>query len=190
MKEELGIIVQEFDNNGKLSNITLSKLRNLILSDKKYSAISIAADCRAISLAPEIAKALKSDEVMVRWIAISTLLSRFRLGEYAKLGLEHAQNDSDEMVKGAAIAGLGEILPIITNRFQRKEIAKLLINLFESESDDQYIDYREDAYEGILAAMNISPLERPPANKSLDFDTDVDINIIMAFKQQYLDFEK
>lgn len=186
MKKLLDTIAQEYENNGELSNSTLSNLRECILNEDPYSAISIAADCRAISLAPEIAKALESNEIMVRGIAISTLLSRFKLDQYAVLGLHHAQNDSDEMVKGAAISGLGEILPIIADKSISKNIASLLVNYFENEPDDQYIDYREDAYEGILAAMNISPLERPPANKALNFNTDIDTNLIKAFRKKYL----
>ena len=126
---------------------------------------------------------------MVRWIAVSALLSRFKLAEYAKLGLVHAQHDPDEVVKGAAISGLGEVLPSVIDKSLSKDIASFLVKMYENGDNEEYIDYREDAYEGILAAMNISPLERPPANRPLDADLDVDTNMLIAFKRRYLGLE-
>jgi len=187
MNKTLKIIAEEYLRDGKLSNSSLLKLRDAICNENKYSAISLAADCKASSLASEIAMALESDEEMVRWIAISTLLSRFKLKQYAQIGLHHAQYDTDEMVKGIAISGLGEILPLISNKSLSREISIFLINTFEKKPTDEYIDYREDAYEAILAAMSISPLERPSANKHLDLDTDVDHNIVQSFKKLYFD---
>lgn len=186
----LNEVTQEFESNQKLSDLSLSKLKQLILGNNSYSAISTAADCNAVSLAPAIAKSLKSEKIMDRWIAISVLLGRFRLKEYAREGLHHAKYDSDRMVKGAAIAGLGEILSIIEEKSLSKDIAILQIDIFENEPDNEFIDYREDAYEGILAGMDISPLERPPANTKLNLDNDVDWNVVNSFKQKYLSIAK
>ena len=174
----------EFEITGRLSKSSIEKLKQLILSDDPYSAITVATDCGTFALAPVIAQATNSEDSMVRWNAIGALLTRFRLPEYADLGFEFALTEPDEMVRNIALVGLGEVLPDVKDNSLANAIAHYLIKVFQNEEED--ILARGAAYDGILAALDVLPTSRPPANRPLDLIKDVDNEKIADFKKRYL----
>lgn len=120
---------------------------------------------------------------MVRWNAAAALFTRFRNKTYAVQCIELAENDEDTNVQSVALVGLGELLPFLDDNNRATEASKILLATFIDES--KYLELRCSAYEGILAAMDVLPLDRPPATKMLDLSHDVDHALVERFKQRY-----
>lgn len=178
-------IKKEYDLRGYISEDSTKQLALILNSDQDpYRAINLAADCAAFSLAPKIAEYIESDDPMVRWSVIGTLLTRFRLKKYVKLGIECIRKDEDDMVKGISLCGVGEVLSDIEEAIESKEIASLLDSFFKLEKGDINPTLRDSAYEGILAAMSVPLQERPAANRLLKPE-DIDHDLIKRFRAKY-----
>ncbi|AGY60032.1 hypothetical protein [Gloeobacter kilaueensis] len=161
-------IYDEYERNGRISRASTAFLKLLIAGPDPFTAITVATDCAAFSTAPVIATTLDSTDVMVRWNAVGALLTRFRFAEYARAGLELAINDPDMMVRGIALVGLGEVLPDVIEPDLRYEMAKTLYETVMNAEEEPHM--RMNAYFGILSAMDILPLDRPPASRVLPFE--------------------
>lgn len=181
---DLDHIANEYETNGRLSLRSIDRLRDLIRGQNPYSAITLAADCGVVAVSEEIANAVRSSEKMVRWNAVAALFTRFRNAEYGHLCLQAAKEDTDTMVRSIALCGLGEILPYVTDAQMRAEMAHVLHETLHDAN--QFGELRESAYEGILAAIDVLPTERPPATKRLKFPEDIDPESIAKFSKQYL----
>ena len=46
-------------------------------------------------------------------------------------------------------------------------------------------ELRRSAYEGLLAAMDVLPLDRPPVGRLLDLSREIDPEMVSEFKQRY-----
>jgi hypothetical protein len=182
---ELIAIEQELEENGRLSSTSIYILGNLISnSENPYSAIILATDYGISSLATEIASTVDNTDPMVRWSSIAALLTHFKLTEYAGIGLNHAEQDSDAMVRGISLVGIGEVINNVSDKTIRKKIAELLLRYVENIDNTLGIDFRNDAYDGILAAMGVSPIDRPPIDS--EFSDVYDEEVLSAFKLRYL----
>lgn len=177
-------IISEYEANGRLSRRATERLRELTLGCDAYSAITVAADCGAFAVSPEIASALNANDEMVRWNAVAALFTRFRNFEYGHICLQLAKEDPSMMVRSMALCGLGEILFDVNNPRLRKDMASLLLETFNNKDEEQSL--REAAYEGILAAMDVLPLDRPSLAARLEFPRDADQQIIFKFTEQYI----
>jgi hypothetical protein len=176
-------ISEEYDSNGRLSRRAVGELRQMLLSNDPYEAISLTADLGCIELSAEIGNNLTSTDSMVRWIAAATLFTRFRKIDYIAQCFEMAKDESDEMVRSIALVGLGELLVFENRPLQKRQYARLLLDTLLDEN--QYPPFRSAAYEGILAAMDVSPADRFPATKLPDFSKDISLTILEAFKNRY-----
>jgi HEAT repeat protein len=176
-------IQSEYDRHGQLPRIAVLELQSLLLSDDPYSAITVAADTACLELSPQIAKCLTSADPIVRWNAAATLFTRFRANQFANQCLDMVESERDEMVRSVALVGLGELLPSMDGHHYRRRAAADLLEVFNDPSE--YPEVRCSAYEGILAAMGTSPLERPPAGKLLNLVEDVDRRIVEEFASRY-----
>lgn len=176
-------VQSEFDRHGQLSRQAVIELQSLLLSDDPYGAITVAADTGCFEVSPQIAQCLTSSDPMVRWNAAATLFTRFRANQYATQCLELVEKEPDEIVKSVALVGLGELLPSVDDHDFQNGAAAVLLRVFNDQSE--YPEVRCSAYEGILAAIGISPLERPPAGKLLDLVKEVDWKMIEKFVTRF-----
>ena len=174
----------EFERNKKLSPRAMRELTNLIASDDPFAAITVAADIGCVEVAGIIAKGLSSTDAMVRWNAAATLFTRFRAQRYINECLELAKNELDEVVRSVSLVGLGEFLPLTSDKSYRHAAARELLRVLDDQSE--YPEIRCAAYEGILAGLGIAPSVRPPAGKLLDLLTDVDREKVQAFSQRFM----
>jgi|YelNatPaOPRAMG01_1025707.scaffolds.fasta_scaffold223902_2 HEAT repeat protein len=180
----LSSIWEEFEANGRLSQRSIHALREALHSANPYEAITVATDCGERELIPDILPCLDSPDPMVRWNAIASLYTRFRVPERLDTLLRLATEDEDTgVVRAIAITGIGETLPKVKDPHMRRKMAELLMSTFENSS--LYEELRAAAYEGILAAVDVLPLDRPPANKPLDFSK-IDKKKLEEFREQYL----
>jgi len=177
-------IQDEYDRRGRLSNEALSELRRYLRSADPYTAITVTADCAATDLSDDLLACLESSDQMVRWNAAAALFTRFRSTEYVEACKGMAVGDQSSMVRAVALCGIGEVLPYIKSRGESGQLAALLLETFLQEKE--LPEVRAAAYEGMLAAQQVPPLERPPASRQLDMDRDVDSRIVNAFRAKWL----
>jgi hypothetical protein len=182
--KDIDDIVREFQRHGRISQRSIKKLRDALLSDDPFEAITVATDCCILELTPEIARCLDSSDEMIRWNAAGSIYTRFRLPRNIDKGIKLASSDESTMVRAIALCGLGEVLPIISDKALRQKIASLLLSTFQNQ--ELFPELRNAAYDGILAAMDVLPLDRPPAGKLLNIETDVDHRTVEDFKNLYL----
>ncbi len=176
-------VVHEYENHGRLSNRSVARLRDGLREADPFEAITVATDCAVFELAPEIAHCLDSTDPMVRWNAVGALFTRFRVPIRLEQLIGMAESDPDSMVRAIALCGVGEMLPKAPDEATSRRMATLLISTLEN--DDLFEEYRTSAYRGILAAMDVMPLDRPPAHKPLGL-AKIDKNMVERFKTQYL----
>lgn len=181
----LSALTDEYENNGRLSRRSIQLLSDRLLSDDPYEAITVSTDCAAFELVPKIAKSLDSPDPMVRWNAVASLHTRFRVPDCIEKTLKMASEDEDTMVRAIALHGVGEMLPIIRDQSLRRKMASLLITTLDDAK--LFNELRAAAYEGILAAMDVLPLDRPPATKPLNLERDVESTLVQQFKNCYLE---
>lgn len=177
-------IEDEFDLNGRISHRSVLELKTILESDDPYSAITLAVDTGTIRLADSIAKCLSSDDEMVRWNAAAGLFTRFRIADYAIQCLEMAMTDSSELVKNVCLVGSGELLPLVDDSSIRVRLASILDDAFTDETVDP--ERRTAAYEGMLAALDVLPVDRPDATKVLEIPEDTDPEIVKDFRTSFL----
>lgn len=176
-------IQNEFGATGRLSGQALDELRERLRAADPYPAITVAGDCLAESLAPEMISLLDVEDPMVRWNATATVFTRLRCVEYVEHCLRLARSEPDTMVRGAALTGLGETLPRVKNLDTRRRIGSYLLQVLND--DGELLEMRGAAYEGILAAIEVHPAKRPPASRLVDLDRDLDISSLAQFRRQY-----
>lgn len=178
-------IEEEYRQNGRISGQAIVSLRRqLRAAGDPYRAISVAGDCGAFPLSADIAVYLKHTDPMVRWNAASVLFNRFRIVALAAYCLEMAETEVDEVARGAAITGVGELLPLVDEPALRLRMATSLLRIFEQSTE--LTEMRGAAYEGIEAAMGIPPTRRVPASRLIDLERDVDRQLVAAYRQQFV----
>lgn len=188
MKSLKGLL-EELINNHGFTPHSLEELAWHIRNGDKPIAISLACSSAQYDLAPVIAEQLNDLNPKVREVAISELLGRFRLAQYAENGLYLALTDPDEGVRVLALANLGEVLYNISDKNLQRQVASLLIETLETRKYRSCTaNWREisAAYDSILAAIDILPLARPSPMKKLDFESDINLELVERFKEQYL----
>ncbi len=185
-------IWQEYESNGRLSGRAMLALKRLLReSHDPYSSITLAGDTAAFQLAHEIVPHISSRDPMVRWNAVGVLFTRFRDVRYASLCLELLEQESDHLVLAIALAGAGELLPLLEDWGLRTLLAQKLDSVFKGRDSLSQVpdcvrhELRDDAYRGIEAAVGLPPLERAPAHRRLDLDVDVKREVLAAFRQAY-----
>lgn len=188
--KRLDDIWQEYINHETLSPQTLNDLIWHIENDdtsetvvmvtdmlvKEYSAMLIK------KLVPYIAKQLDHEDEYVRELAVSSLVRRLKLPEYAEKALNMVKNDPDEGVRDRAVGSLGAVINKIDFNL-RQQIAIYLHDVIVSHAYDDL--HKQSAYDSILEAMEV-PVNLWPAKKlNPDIPTMVDKNILEKFKQKY-----
>ena len=160
--------------------------------DDPYAIITLAGDTAAFQLAAEIVPHLSSTDPMVRWNAAGVLFTRLRDVHSAKLCADLLDRETDNMVLGIALAGAGELLPLLDDRELRDRLAQKLWLVFCGAADglsqaEEWIkeQMRSDAYRGIEAAVGIPPLDRATATRDLDMATDIKQEVVNKFRQTY-----
>jgi hypothetical protein len=182
MPNRLEEIEAEYARNGRLSRRSIVDLRTLILDGDSYTAISTAADCGVFEAEEEIARSLDSEDPMVRWIAAATLFTRFRLSAFAGRCLEFAREDPDSMVRNISLSGLGELLPYVKDLSLKRSMAQFLLEVL-NKSDDK-VD-QAAAYNGILAAMDVLPADRPSPKALFEGKQPFDPKLVARFADAY-----
>ncbi len=177
---DLEDVKREYQVNGRISRRSIGILKELIRGDDPYSAITVAGDCAAFDASPEIGLCLDSEDSMVRWNAAGVLFTRFRQPDLGDRCLELAKSDPDTLVRAIALCGIGEILHKVTNFQLRAQMATTLLQSLNDASE--LPEFRGAAYEGILAAMDVLPLDRPSASRLFDPDKDLDEEIVQDFR--------
>jgi len=167
----------------ELSGRSLDGLRAYLRGDDPYEAITFVGHAKARHLAQEVAGCLRSEDSMVRWNAVTVLTSRLHGIDYAEAICALARNDDDEVVRAAAVAGLGEILPLLAKPMSTT-VAGMLLRVFHDEAE--LIEMRGAAYEGMLAALRIPPQHRPSAARLIDVAKDVEPQLVERFEQEML----
>src|SRR5262249_2586182 len=92
-------------------------------------------------------------------------------------------SDPSSMVRSVALVGLGELLPFVTDRRLRKRAVDLLLAVLADAS--AFPELRSSAYEGILAAIDILPGDRPAPGKIQSFPDELDPQHLARFLEQY-----
>ena len=137
----------EFETSGRIGGDALASLRHLLrTSGDPYEAITVAGDCGAFALATDLANHLDHRDPMVRWNAAGVLFTRFRDPTFAARCLEMAVDENDEIARGVALAGLGELLPKMKDHELRQRMASTLVSVFEDRTE--LVVMRGAAYEG------------------------------------------
>lgn len=183
MSKDLDRLQSEFLRSGRLAGASCSQLKSLIQSDSAFEAISAAADCNARELADNIARQLDSPDAMIRWIATATLLTRFRMAQYANTGLRLAMNDPSLMVRCVAIVGLGEVIASIQSSTERIAVAKFCVSVLRNPDFERGM--REAAYEAILAASGIPAEKRGALVDDIDLKSGVDSSQVDGFLKRF-----
>ena len=185
-------IWDEYAENKILGGKAMLSLKKLLReSDDPYSIITLAGDTAAFQLGPEIVPHLQSLDDMVRWNAAGVLFTRFRDIHYARLCYDLMEHETDRVVLGIALAGLGELLPLLEDKALQALFAKKLLDVFNNNnglpqaSEDVQRQMWESAYLAIEAAVGIPSLARAPANRSLDKKKDVKEDVLDAFRRLY-----
>jgi len=181
MKEILNRVLDEYEESGRLSSSSKALIIRELDSDDCFDAVSVAADCRLMEVAPKIAEKVNQPDQMVRWIVIGTLLGRFELPEYVPLGLNLARKDDSLMVRGGALTSLGHVLPLVDSATLRKEVAMYLINVLNDPSEDNSI--REGAYDGIRVATDGE--EESPPLQHFHPPEDIDPVVVSRFLERF-----
>jgi len=176
----LSRIWEEFEANGRLSQRSIRELREALHSADPYDAITVATDCGERELVPDILLCLDSPDPMVRWNAIASIYTRFRVPERLDTLIRLATEEDSIMVRAVAIESIGQTLPKVKDPHLRRKMAELLMSTFEND-EEQW----DSAYLGILAAVDVLPLDMPPANKPLDRNQ-IDPTKLKEFREQYL----
>ena len=87
------------------------------------------------------------------------------------------------MVRGIALMGAGELLPIIEDQDLRQRLASKLLQTLDGDSE--FPEMRDSAYLGIEAAVGLAPSERSPAGRALDPRTDFRKAVLEEFRRTY-----
>ncbi len=177
-------IGDEYRRNGRISGSAMVSLRRLLReSADPYGAITLAGDVAAFQMADDIAPHLASTDSMVRWNAVGVLFTRFRDVRLSRLCCELLDAETDTMVRGIALMGAGELLPIIEDQDLRQRLASRLLQTLDAV--DELPELRDSAYLGIEAAIGLAPAERSPAHRMLDPETEYRNVVLDDFRRTY-----
>ena len=175
IKEEL------LDNDYCLSPQTIKDLAwHLEHDEDPHMAIILATDAKLRELAPLIAKNLDNKDDFIREVTVGCILEGLGLSEYAKKGLDMAQQDEDESVRNMAVFSLGAVInkvPFVL----AQEIATYISKVFQYH--ESKVD-RNSAYFSILKAMNVPWEKRPRVSRGVQ-ESDIDYGILEAFCKKY-----
>jgi HEAT repeat protein len=184
MRFDLDAIEDQCRASGSLPSAYLEALAEHLQGEDPYRAITVAGDCGARQLADLLAGCLAHADEMVRWNAVGVLFTRWHDARFAADCYRLAISDPDGLVRMIALSGLGELLPHVADASLRRQMAGLLVEVFED--DQQLLVDRGTAYAAILAAIGVPPLERPPASRMIDLQRDVDPARVADFRKRYL----
>jgi len=174
----------EYQERGRLSGPSMARLREILRSGSDpYKAITVAGDCGAFALAEDIATHLRHPDAMVRWNAAGVLFTRFRIASLASRCLEMVDNEKDEIARGVAITGLGELLSIVTGLAQRRDMARRVLAILADPGE--LTEMRGAAYSAVEAALGLPTSARVPATRLIDLKNDIDAVLIDQFKAQF-----
>ena len=177
-------ISDEYQRNGRISGKAMLSLRALLReSNDPYAAITLAGDVGAFQLADDIAPHIDSADSMVRWNAAGVLFTRFRDVRLSRLCLELLDRESDTLVRGIALMGAGELLPLLEDQELRQGLATKLLQVLDAE--DEFPEMRGSAYLGIEAAVGLPPADRSPADRMLDPAKDFRQVVLDDFRRMY-----
>lgn len=181
---QLEDVVTEYEKKGALSKKAIEFLKSELQGPDPYPVITVVSDCGVFEASEELSKCLESDDRMVRWNATAALFTRLRNPYYAQECYDLATRDPDVLVRVVALCGVGEILRSVSDKSLQQRMAGTLIRAFEDDSE--LLEIRGAAYEGILAALDIPPEERPAADALINLETDVDWNRVEIFRGEFL----
>jgi len=180
-------IWDEYVTNKTVSGKALLALKQMLReSDDPYSVITLAGDVAAFQLADDIAVHLDHQDPMVRWNAAGVLFTRFRDVRFAARCLKMLNEDSDELVQGILLRGLGQLLPLVQDKGLQRRMAQQLLNVFEGRikfSDG--IPGPDDAYGGLEAAVGVPLVDQAPSYCELDPEKDYKPEVIAEFRRMY-----
>lgn len=190
MMKTLDQIWQEYNNQGSLSERTLKDLIWYIENDTTSESVVMATDMivdkphnvMLNKLIPYIVKQLDHEDEYVRELAVSSIVDRIKLSEYATKALNMAKNDPYDNVRDLATSSLGAIINNV-DFVLGKQIA---IYLHEVIINEIYDDLRKQcAYRSVLKAMNV-PVNLWPTKKiNPDIHAMLDKNLLEQFKSKY-----
>lgn len=170
-------IIKEFNANGRVSLRTIQQLHKEIESGPDIAtAIELATDLCLFELIEVIASRFRDPNELVRWNALESVLTRFRQPRDVEEVLRIAQNDPSAMVRGVALSGLGEVFGRIGDRAIRRRIVELLVRVVTGAGFASAM--RAEAYNGVLAANDVLPLDRVGAEREFDPESDIDESMI------------
>ena len=171
-----------FDND-KLSSQSMADLIWYLENDP-YDAIRLATDAIIYTkfkdnnfkrLIPLIAKHLENEDDLVRETAVSCIISRLNLSEYAGKAFYLAKNDPENNVRGLATSGLGSIINHVDPLLQ-KQIAQYLYDIIQN-SKNSFLN--REANISILKAMEVPiPVWHKMSRNDL-------ISLLEQFKDKY-----
>ncbi|MGD0465409.1 MAG: HEAT repeat domain-containing protein [Gammaproteobacteria bacterium] len=188
--KNLNDIWQEYINHNTLSTQTLNDLIWHIENDDTSETVVMVTDilikeCGGIltkKLVPYIAKQLDHEDEYVRELAVSSIVRRLKLAEYAEKALNMAKNDSDDGVRDRAAGSLGAVINKIDFNL-RKQIAIYLYDVMVSAIYDDL--HKQSAYDSILEAMEVPINLWPAAKLHPDILNMIDNNLLEKFKTKY-----
>ena len=188
--KSLNDIWQEYINQGILSTQILNDLIWYIENDDTSETVVMVTDILVKEssgilfkkLVPHIAKQLVHEDEYVRELAISSLVFRLKLPEYAEKVLNMAKNDPDDGVRNCAAFSLGAVLNKVDMNL-RKQIATYI---YDSVTNIAYDDlHKQSGYHSVLAAMEIPINLWPPQKLKPDIQNMVDKDLLKKFKIKY-----
>lgn len=174
-------IRRELDASGTLDSPSSEELRDLLNGEDPYQAITVVGDWGLSEFGVTVAACLESDDPMVRWNAVSVLTTRLKMPDFAERVLSHADSEEDELVRAAALSGVGSIWGRVESERLKAVMGGLLLEVLEDENE--LPEMRGAAYEGLLSALGVAPERRPSAAEVFDFESDVNEEEIERFRE-------
>ena len=188
--KSLNDIWQEYINQGILSTQILNDLIWYIENDDTSETVVMVTDILVKEssgilfkkLVPHIAKQLVHEDEYVRELAISSLVFRLKLPEYAEKVLNMAKNDPDDGVRNCAAFSLGAVLNKVDMNL-RKQIATYI---YDSVTNIAYDDlHKQSTYRSILKAMEVPVNMWPLLKLNPDIPKIVDKTLLKKFREKY-----
>lgn len=178
-------ICDEYLEKNFLSQQTLRDLIWHIENDPEpQESISMATDMGLKQLGRYIAKHLDHKDEYVREFVIGCVIGRLQLLDYVGKAFKMAKDDPYENVRDLAIFNIGEILPQLDNKDLQREIAQYLYQLIIDPNKYGNDLFKHSAYNSILAALGVHPLDRPSVPR-FDINQDIDLKMVEKFKKEY-----
>jgi hypothetical protein len=164
MQDDLCLSATDVEQELALPTIDVERAQHLL---------RVAARTGLMTAEPQVSRFLTSSHSELRQAALRVLVFWWGLGErYLDACRDMLLNDPDADVRTTAASCLGAI----RDSSKDQKDLRLLASIVRDRQTDSYL--REAAYEALLSIIGIPPDQRPSAAQDLDFERDIDWDLV------------